>query len=41
MASISLTEYLNTDYEPDTDYVEGMLEERNVGRRRHSETQCL
>jgi Uma2 family endonuclease len=38
---ISLEEYLNTSYEPDCDYVDGVLEERNVGKSRHSETQSL
>jgi Uma2 family endonuclease len=33
---ISLDEYLNTDYEPDCDYVDGTIEERNVGRKTHS-----
>jgi Uma2 family endonuclease len=36
---VSLEEYLSTDYEPDCDYVDGVLEERNVGRKRHSRTQ--
>ncbi|MBV9759604.1 MAG: Uma2 family endonuclease [Acidobacteriaceae bacterium] len=36
---VSLEEYLNTGYEPDCDYVDGVLEERNVGRKRHSRTQ--
>jgi Uma2 family endonuclease len=38
---ISLEEYLNTDYEPDCDYVDGVLEERNVDKNRHSRTQGL
>jgi hypothetical protein len=38
---ISLEEYLNTDYEPDCDYVDGAIEERNVGKNRHSRTQGL
>ncbi|HTU48227.1 MAG TPA: Uma2 family endonuclease [Bryobacteraceae bacterium] len=38
---VSLEEYLNTSYEPDCDYVDGVLEERNVGKSRHSETQGL
>ena len=38
---VSLEEYLNTSYEPECDYVDGVLEERNVGRNRHSETQSL
>ena len=36
---VSLEEYLNTSYEPDCDYVDGILEERNVGQYRHSRTQ--
>jgi Uma2 family endonuclease len=36
---ISLEEYLNTDYEPDCDYVDGSLEERNVGKKTHSKVQ--
>jgi Uma2 family endonuclease len=38
---ISIEEYLNTDYQPDCDYVDGSLEERNVGKNRHSRTQAL
>jgi Uma2 family endonuclease len=38
-ARVSLEEYLNTDYEPDCDYVDGALEQRNVGKRRHARTQ--
>ncbi len=38
-APISLAEYMSTDYEPDCDYVDGLLEERNVGKNRHSRTQ--
>lgn len=41
LAPVSLAEYLNTDYEPDCDYVDGVLEERNAGKRRHSRTQAL
>ncbi len=40
-ASISLTEYLETEYEPDCDYVDGVLEERNVGKKKHSRTQAM
>ena len=36
---ISIEEYLNTDYEPDCDYVDGSLEERNVGKKSHSKVQ--
>jgi len=33
---ISIEEYLRTEYEPDCDYVDGELEDRNVGQRDHS-----
>ena len=36
---VSLEEYLHTVYEPDCDYVDGVLEDRNAGKRRHSKTQ--
>jgi Uma2 family endonuclease len=36
---VSLEEYLHTVYEPDCDYVDGVLEDRNVGQKRHSRTQ--
>jgi len=36
---VPLEEYLHTEYEPDCDYVDGVLEDRNVGKRRHSRTQ--
>jgi Uma2 family endonuclease len=39
-AAIPLEEYLTTDYEPDCEYVDGFLEERNVGKRKHSKTQA-
>ncbi len=38
---ISLAEYLSTEYEPDCEYIDGVIEERNVGTRRHSQTQGL
>jgi len=38
-ASVSVDEYLETSYEPDCDYVDGELQERNVGERDHSEIQ--
>jgi len=37
--SISIDEYLNTSYEPDCDYVDGVLEERNLGKWEHSRLQ--
>jgi len=33
---VSLEEYLNTSYDPDVEYVDGVLEERNVGDWLHS-----
>jgi Uma2 family endonuclease len=38
---VSLEEYLRTDYEPDCDYVDGELEERNVGEQDHSIVQAF
>jgi Uma2 family endonuclease len=37
---VSLEEYLHTEYEPDCDYVDGVLEDRNVGKRSHGKTQA-
>lgn len=34
--AISLDEYLNTSYEPDREFVDGLLVERNVGTLPHS-----
>ena len=36
---ISVERYLSTSYEPDCDYVDGELENRNVGGKSHSKTQ--
>lgn len=36
---ISLDEYLRTSYEPDCDYVDGVLEERNLGEWSHGDLQ--
>ena len=36
---VSIEEYLHTDYEPDMDYVDGVLEDRNVGEMSHSSLQ--
>jgi Uma2 family endonuclease len=38
---VSLAEYLNKEYEPDCEYLDGVVEERNVGKRKHSKTQTL
>ncbi len=37
---LPLAEYINTDYEPDCEYVDGVLEERNVGKTKHGTTQA-
>lgn len=34
--TISMAEYLASSYKPDMDYVDGVLEERNVGEKPHS-----
>ncbi len=36
---VSLDEYLNTDYSPDCEYIDGAVVERNVGKRKHAFTQ--
>ena len=36
---VSVEEYLSSTYEPDCDYVDGQLEERNVGEWNHSRLQ--
>jgi Uma2 family endonuclease len=38
---IPVSEYLSTTYEPDCDYIEGELQERNVGERPHSFVQLI
>ena len=37
---ISVEEYLNTSYDPDMEYVDGVLVERNVGDWLHSLVQA-
>jgi Uma2 family endonuclease len=37
---ISVEEYLKTVYEPDCEYVDGVVEERNLGEREHSDVQA-
>jgi hypothetical protein len=39
-ALISVQEYLSTVYEPDRDYVDGELQERNMGERTHARLQA-
>jgi Uma2 family endonuclease len=36
---VPVSEYLSTDYSPDCDYVDGELEERNVGEKDHGSVQ--
>ena len=36
---ISVEEYLRTSFDPDCDFVEGEIRERNVGKRKHSYAQ--
>ena len=36
---ISVSEYLHTSYHPDCDYVDGVIEERNLGELDHAEVQ--
>jgi len=38
---ISVEEYLSTEYEPDCEYNEGVLEERNLGEFEHSFLQTI
>ena len=37
---VPLAEYLSTTYHPDCDYIEGFLQERNVGEISHSDAQA-
>ncbi|MDP9053111.1 MAG: Uma2 family endonuclease [Acidobacteriota bacterium] len=39
--AVTLSEYLNTSYRPDCDYLEGELLERNVGEWDHARLQML
>lgn len=40
-ALIPVSEYLNTTYRPDRDYVDGELRERNVGEQPHAHVQGI
>jgi len=40
-ALLTLEEYLHTSYHPDCDFVDGHLEERNVGEYEHSNLQAV
>lgn len=39
-AALSLEAYLHTSYRPDCDYVDGEVEERNLGEREHARLQA-
>ena len=41
LAIVPVSEYLSQTYEPDCDYLDGELEERNVGEEQHSELQGI
>ena len=38
---VPVSEYLTTDYSPDCDYVDGVLEDRNVGEHDHGRLQAV
>src|SRR6202165_351126 len=38
---VPLTEYLNTTYEPDREWIEGELKERNLGELPHASVQLF
>ena len=38
---VPVSEYLSTDYSPDCDYVDGVLEDRNVGEHDHGRLQAV
>jgi Uma2 family endonuclease len=40
-ALLSIAEYLRTSYHPDVDFVDGEIEERNVGEYEHAKTQSF
>ena len=40
-AQIALSDYLETSYDPDLEYVDGELQERNVGKTDHARVQAL
>jgi len=40
-AQVALSEYLQTTYHPDQEYVDGQLQERNVGKTDHARVQAL
>ncbi len=40
-AILSLYEYLHTSYKPDVDFIDGVLQERNMGEYEHNKIQTL
>jgi Uma2 family endonuclease len=36
---VSINEYLSTSYDPDCDYVDGVIEQRNLGKNDHADLQ--
>ena len=38
---VSINEYLSTSYDPDCDYVDGVIEERNSGENDHADLQTV
>ena len=40
-AMVTLEEYLSTSYDPDREYVDGEIRERNVGKYEHARVQAL
>ncbi len=40
-AQVSLSDYLQTTYRPDREYVDGVLQQRNVGKTDHARVQAL
>jgi Uma2 family endonuclease len=41
VSHISLQQYLDTSYEPDCEYADGEIRERNVGKYQHARVQAL
>ena len=41
ISQIPLSEYLETSYRPDREYIDGEIRERNVGKFEHARLQAL
>lgn len=41
LSTLTIEEYLQTSYDPDCEYIDGELEERNVGKWEHARLQYL